>query len=157
MASRHFSLIRNLLLAAVCATSFFSCGSGQRDISSEIADAFADGDIPLAGRLCDELFEDLVNCNIETLGHLTRSYFSLVVIHSTGADKEGTYRAMNRTVRCFDAAMAKDAPAAKALWKEIAEESRDSGSELDIPLIADAFRTQLRLRETMSRRATAIP
>ena len=140
-------MIRKLL--SICtiifaAAALCSCSESQEKTCDKIAKAFEKGNDTEAADLCARL---------KTLGDLTVSYFTLSVIHSTKADDDSTYEAMSRMVKCYDAAMKQDPTAAKAMWKHMAEESMNHGQTFDVPMIADAFRTQLQLHEILDNKA----
>lgn len=149
-------MIRKLL--SICtiifaAAALCSCSESQETTCDKIAKAFEKGNDTEAADLCARLYADLPHCSMKTLGDLTVSYFTLSVIHSTKADDDSTYEAMSRMVKCYDAAMKQDPTAAKAMWKHMAEESMNHGQTFDVPMIADAFRTQLQLHEILDNKA----
>lgn len=147
-------MIRKLLsicAIVLAAASLWSCAESQEKTCNKIAKAFEQGNNTEAAELCGKLYDNLSQCSMKTLGDLTVSYFTLSVIHSTKADEDSTYEAMSRMVNCYDAAMKQDPTAAKAMWKQMAEESMNHGQTFDVPMIADAFRTQLQLHDIMDK------
>lgn len=137
------------LLIAVTAFLNFSCSESQSSLTERIAEAFRNNKPELAERLCNSLYDNMQTCTVETLGNLTVSYYTLSVINSTRSRENDTYKAMAHMVDCYESAMKKNPTAAKAFWIKIADESMNHGQSIDIPLIADSFRTQLHLRDIL--------
>lgn len=153
-------MIRKILSAVgviVCSLIIASCAESQEKTCKKIAAAFEKNDIAEAAELCDKLYSQLPECSVQTLGDLTLSYFSLTVFNSSNANEEETYAMMQRTVDCYDAAMKKNPTEAKALWKKINDESLEHGHPFDLPVIADAFRTQIALQKALEKTDTALP
>lgn len=138
--------LKTILAIALCAVIFVSCTHSQRTVCEKISQAFKENKPELASELCNNLYEHLSECSVETLGELTMDYYNLSVINSTQSNEAATYSAMERMVNCYESAMKKNPTAAKALWTKIADDSMNRGLTLDIPVIADSFRTQLTLR-----------
>ncbi|MDE6263629.1 MAG: hypothetical protein K2M11_00640 [Paramuribaculum sp.] len=138
--------LKTILAIALCAVIFGSCTHSQRTVCEKISQAFKENKPELASELCNHLYEHLSECSVETLGELTMDYYNLSVINSTRSNEAATYSAMERMVNCYESAMKKNPTAAKALWTKIADDSMNRGLTLDIPVIADSFRTQLTLR-----------
>ncbi len=141
--------ILSLAFVVISAAILCSCAESQKKTCTRIAKAFEEGKEAEAAELCDRLYANLGECSMETLGDLTVSYFTLSVIHSTNSEEDSTYEAMSRMVNCYDAAMKQDPTAAKAMWQQMADESMNHGSNFDVPMIADAFRTQLQLHSLL--------
>ncbi|MDE5688004.1 MAG: hypothetical protein K2I18_05170 [Paramuribaculum sp.] len=153
-------MIRKIMSAlgvAICALILASCAETQEKTCKKIAEAFEKNDIAKATELCDKLYDRLPECTIQTLGDLTLSYFSLTVFNSSNSNEEETYAMMQRTVECYDAAMKKNPTEAKALWNKMNEESLEHGHPFDLPMIADAFRTQLTLQAALEKAEVSLP
>ena len=135
--------ILSAMMLVALAIIAVSCGNDHDKKTREITEALSTHNFEKVSQLCDELYDQLPDCSVNTLGDMTVSYITLAVVGSANNDEDATVDAMRRAVTCYDMAMKKDESVAKKMWTAMAAEKNDSGFSIDPTEVINMFRTNL--------------
>lgn len=129
------------------------CSTPADRLTSELADAVAQGDIARSTVLADSLYADTASCSLDNLAALSAAYISINNAAVSADSLDASLHAMKRFTSVYATMTARDS----AKTAEIAAKIADGNPAVNLPEADSLYNRALTQLETLRRVSEAAP